>query len=923
MGLIKHYIDCLISDYGERFIAVKKRVLFYISQFHKGGAEKSLLELIKSIDKTIISIDLIISNQVPVEGTVSLINELPNNIRICNVYEKKKRRLPVSKSIFQHIMEGERFDETAVRFVEKNEYDLAVHVGEWHSPEFVALVVNAKRKVCWIHADIDKINGFNADSFFSVDERIDKYYFVSKNSRNSAEYKYPFIKGKTGLLHNKINTQEIQKLSMEKSGITKEPGALLLVSVGNIRKEKGYLRALDVIKELKKNDIPVKWWIIGHQSEIETVYEMKKQISQSGLRDSVLFLGAQKNPYSYMKLADAIINLSDNESWSLVISEAKILGIPIVATKTSGAIEQLENRVNGIVTSFEPDKIAAELIYFYTHPELNKIIRNNLKNDTIALPNATAEFNEILFECDKKQKINNDILYVIDDINYPGGAHYATFKHINHLVRSGREVAIYSTTLPTYKTRTLLSKVSFYSFITTGLAVQFSRRLIPGLLTCKLTFPDKKLRIKKFFDFRANHKDTMSIELEKKYVSELASQFVYTCVMSEGSAFKEAVAESKARKKIQWIHTDYYNWSILNKETNDKVRKDNLTWESFDKIVFLSEMFIYSFKSLFPQFSEKCDCCGNIIDAESVREKAREPIKRKLKIVVCCDGYDHAEIEDALVSLEELDKRKYAVDCIFFFNNRNDFRITVPKALSGKVIALYRKVSTVKLLEGKDILIIHDKSMSIPTEIKGSVETIAVSNDLGQHITSFVTKGFTKNNDQAISFISSFRFEAIKQPLLIIEALRRVKDCGYNFYWTFIGDGDLKTKAEELSRNLKMDDCISFLGHLDNPFPYIASADYFVQFSIYEGLPNTIWEALSLGVPVITSDVGAVRDQVKNDINGFIIGPSIGDLIDIIIFAADPQNRDKVNSLKTAALAMDWSERDKITKRKLLEIFSI
>ena len=47
-------------------------------------------------------------------------------------------------------------------------------------------------------------------------------------------------------------------------------------------------------------------------------------------------------------------------------------------------------------------------------------------------------------------------------------------------------------------------------------------------------------------------------------------------------------------------------------------------------------------------------------------------------------------------------------------------------------------------------------------------------------------------------------------------------------------------------------------------------ADVFGLFSYYEGLPNTIYEALVLGMPVCATDIGGVRDQITDGETGWI-----------------------------------------------------
>jgi glycosyltransferase involved in cell wall biosynthesis len=74
-----------------------------------------------------------------------------------------------------------------------------------------------------------------------------------------------------------------------------------------------------------------------------------------------------------------------------------------------------------------------------------------------------------------------------------------------------------------------------------------------------------------------------------------------------------------------------------------------------------------------------------------------------------------------------------------------------------------------------------------------------------------------------------------------------------------IGDGPLRADLEAMSRKYQLSDAIEFLGHLNQPAPWIAAADALCLPSIYEGFPNVMLEAMALGTPVIASDIEVVR----------------------------------------------------------------
>jgi len=61
------------------------------------------------------------------------------------------------------------------------------------------------------------------------------------------------------------------------------------------------------------------------------------------------------------------------------------------------------------------------------------------------------------------------------------------------------------------------------------------------------------------------------------------------------------------------------------------------------------------------------------------------------------------------------------------------------------------------------------------------------------------------------------------------------------------------------------------LGSRSNPYTFIKQADVFLLLSEYEGLPNTIYESLILGIPVLATKVGGIPDQINEGENGWLV----------------------------------------------------
>lgn len=69
-----------------------------------------------------------------------------------------------------------------------------------------------------------------------------------------------------------------------------------------------------------------------------------------------------------------------------------------------------------------------------------------------------------------------------------------------------------------------------------------------------------------------------------------------------------------------------------------------------------------------------------------------------------------------------------------------------------------------------------------------------------------------------------------------------------------LGEGPLRDRLADLARELAVEPDVAFPGFVDDPFPYMASADLFVLSSRWEGLPNVLIQAMAVGAPVVATD---------------------------------------------------------------------
>lgn len=96
----------------------------------------------------------------------------------------------------------------------------------------------------------------------------------------------------------------------------------------------------------------------------------------------------------------------------------------------------------------------------------------------------------------------------------------------------------------------------------------------------------------------------------------------------------------------------------------------------------------------------------------------------------------------------------------------------------------------------------------------------------------------------------------------LIYACELLDKRGICFHLTILGDGPLRDDLTLLVRNLEQENKISFVGHQSDTLSYMSQADILVLPSEKEGMSNVLLEAISIGLPIVSTNVGSAKDQV-------------------------------------------------------------
>jgi glycosyltransferase involved in cell wall biosynthesis len=130
----------------------------------------------------------------------------------------------------------------------------------------------------------------------------------------------------------------------------------------------------------------------------------------------------------------------------------------------------------------------------------------------------------------------------------------------------------------------------------------------------------------------------------------------------------------------------------------------------------------------------------------------------------------------------------------------------------------------------------------------------------------------TSMKDGEIFIIGSIgRISPIKDYSLMVEIAKEVYKETDKVHFVLAGDGPDRVKIIDLIKRYRLENIFSLRGFVEDRFEFYKGLDLYLNTSLHEGIPISILEAMSYGIPIIAPNVGGLEEILDDGIQGYLV----------------------------------------------------
>lgn len=373
----------------------KAKILFVLPAFRYGGTMTSFENLLMLIANEDIEVDVY---AIVDEGDAR--DKVAKYSRILNNSSKREKEKNNSFRSFAKwgkdlvaklgIDLGKILIKRRARRFDCSKYEVVIGYQEGYATEFVAYS-NAIRKIAWVHSMYSRWCNSKTSAVYDM---IDTIVCVSETAKEDMLSVYPNGNGRISVVYNSLNKDKVIELSNEYA-----PSLLndrfRIISVGRIDPVKRFSEVPIIANKIKEKGLKFRWTIVGGAAVKKEYYKLTKRIEQLGLKNELVLKGQLENPYPEIKNSNLLVCLSSSETFNYTLTEARILGVPVVTSDFPAAKEFVINGVDGTITSLE--NIDNVIISLISNEEMYNQQKNNLGGYTYNNIKILNSFRQLVF----------------------------------------------------------------------------------------------------------------------------------------------------------------------------------------------------------------------------------------------------------------------------------------------------------------------------------------------------------------------------------------------------------------------------------------------------------------------------------------------------------------------------------------------
>ena len=360
----------------------KKKVVFVAKALWIGGIETALMNLLNQFDYNKYDVTLLV-----IHAELNLLDRIPHD---CRVVIADREKGYTFKKEYKYATLYHLTEDTENPSVLHKLFMWTIPIVKWiENRLYIRYLRRGMRKehfdTCVIYSDVVAemaIRSVDADRYLMfyhhgamrhmyhdriAYKKCENIIAVSQNLADELKRFVPSAAGKVVAIHNLTDIDGVKAKAMCQTEDEFDKNRYHIVSVGRVSPEKGMDIAVQACAKLVEEGLKdICWWIVGDGPAMD---DIKRVVTELHMEPYMRLVGMKDNPYPYIRQADLYVQPSRVEAFGLTITEAMILGKPVVATNTQGAREILTAHNNGRLCEIDSGSLALQIKQLIAQPQ--------------------------------------------------------------------------------------------------------------------------------------------------------------------------------------------------------------------------------------------------------------------------------------------------------------------------------------------------------------------------------------------------------------------------------------------------------------------------------------------------------------------------------------------------------------------------